>query len=183
MARKEKILLDVDDVIIDLVPQWLRVFNMVYNEDLKPEDITDWNIQSFAKKPEHDIYMVLKKWHDYSLCGLIEDSLWGVEQLRTLGYRVIFVTSTPEEHKGIKFKYLNKHGFNVERKDYIETSDKSKVKGKILLDDNFKNILETPAKGVLFNRNWNRKEWWDYRVDTWKEFIFNLKEGIYDKPY
>ena len=35
---------DVDDTCVVLVGTWLDRYNQDYNDNLKPEDITDWNI-------------------------------------------------------------------------------------------------------------------------------------------
>jgi len=38
------IAVDVDDVIIDLVPMWLHFYNNDYKDNLSKNDITDWQV-------------------------------------------------------------------------------------------------------------------------------------------
>ena len=171
---------DCDDVCIETVPKWLDVYNYFHNDNLKPEQITDWNISQFVKpRAKQDIYDILKTKGVYELAKLVDGSLEGVEYLRSLGYRVIFVTSTPKELAGVKFKFLNDRGFKISKKDYFETSDKSKFRVKYLIDDNFDNILKTKGTGILFTRAWNSKYEWDYRVSGWKEIVEKFKKGVY----
>ena len=44
---------DCDDVVISLVPTWLSLYNKDYNDNLTPEQITDWDVGLFVK-PECD---------------------------------------------------------------------------------------------------------------------------------
>ena len=40
---------DIDDVIISLVPTWLHLYNKDYKDNLSKNDITDWQIDKFVK--------------------------------------------------------------------------------------------------------------------------------------
>jgi 5'-nucleotidase len=55
------ILVDVDSTIADLVPEWLRIYNKIYNDNLTIDDITSWAIHKFAKPECGDkIYDILR---------------------------------------------------------------------------------------------------------------------------
>ena len=49
---------DIDDVIISLVPTWLHLYNKDYKDNLSKNDITDWQIDKFVK-PECGINIYL----------------------------------------------------------------------------------------------------------------------------
>jgi 5'(3')-deoxyribonucleotidase len=182
MSHKYIFGVDADDVLIDLVPQWVKTYNYFYNRNLKAEDILEWDIKKFIN-PKDDIFMILKKYHDYNLCSLIPDALDGFNFLRNLGHKVIVITSTPKEHLGVKLEFLNSRGFNIQDRDYFETSNKDEVDKDYLLDDNPKTISETISNGIIFTRNWNKSLDWKYRANGWKDFISKWKRGLYGNEY
>ena len=56
---------DVDEVVADLISEWLRRYNVKWNDTLKPEDIHGWAISDFVK-PEcgKAIYHLLSERED-----------------------------------------------------------------------------------------------------------------------
>ena len=51
------IILDVDDVVLNLVPNWLKLYNRDFNDNLTKEQITEWNITKFIKpEAKYSIY-------------------------------------------------------------------------------------------------------------------------------
>lgn len=176
---KKIIAVDCDDVLFNLVPLWVQKYNFIWNDSLNYREITDWDISRFVK-PEcgNKIYSYLDE-KMYLEKNLVKDSLWGVGQLRKLGYRVIFVTSNSFNMGGVKFEWLNKNGFDVDKKDYFECGDKGLIKFNLLLDDNSENVASAGRRGVIFTQPWNVKNKHLRRVSTWKEFIKNMKENKY----
>ena len=182
MTKKEKpiVFTDVDDVTALLLPTWLDKYNKDYEDNLKPEGITDWNIHNFVTAEcGTKIYDYLKDPRLYDTVFPREGAFVGVYTLRELGFRVYFATSTPIETAGRKFYWLNDWGFDVDRRDYMEVPDKSVLNGYLMIDDRYANVKGFHGIGCLFTEPWNSKFKWDYRVSSWEDCIENIKNGEY----
>lgn len=170
----KRLLVDIDDTLKPLVSQWLQVYNFYEQDNLKIEDITDYDIARFAK-PGSNIFKYLYPTL-YNNSEQIVGALWGVNELRSKKWDVVFVTDN-RWNAGIKYKWLNRNGFGVDHKHYIECGDRSLILCDYLLDDNYFNILGCEGKGVLFTQNWNKKNEWEYRVNGWFDFVHKLQTG------
>lgn len=168
---------DVDDVALGLTPEWLSRYNWDWNDNLLSSQITSWNIHKFVK-PEcgNRIYEYLNDPDLYSHVKPMEGAVKGVEILRQLGYRVIFITAyfnTP------KIEALHNHGFLTEYPyndgrwntacDVVMANDKSLIKADILIDDKHAN-LESFGSGLIFDQAWNQDSTFP-RVYNWNDIV------------
>jgi len=164
---------DCDDVLIDLMSEWIYRHNKDFDSNLKKEDITDWDISKFSHPScGKNIYKYIEDPSIYDYCKPIENSLKGIEHLRTLG-RVIFVTSWNVGIAGRKYTWLKDHGYIDSINDYFEAHDKNMIKFNCLIDDgphNFPNLYS----GFLFTQPWNKNFNHYRRINNWEEFI-NMK--------
>ena len=161
MTSKKIVAVDCDGVCADLTSEWIiNRYNNDWNDNLKHEDITDWNVHQFVK-PECGlkIYDYLQDPSLYDNVIPIEGAINGVFYLKSLGYRVIFVTHSTQGHSGRKFRWLFQHGFIEVEDDYVECKDKSLVNASYLLDDYVVNVNSFRGQGVLFTP----------RCDNWTE--------------
>jgi len=97
-------------------------------------------------------------------------ALEGVNFLRIFS-RVVFVTSNFGDVGRAKFNALNRLGFQVDKKDFIEASDKSLIRGDFLIDDNFDNCNSFSNCGILFTKPWNLKDNFEFRVNNWNDIM------------
>lgn len=147
---------DIDDVLADLVPAWLAKYNADYQDTLKRQDITAWDITQFVKPAcGTKIYDYLSE-DLYDNVQPLPGALDAVRLARKCG-KVIFVTSCHPSHMGRKFRWLNNHGFNVTKEEYVECSDKSLILADIMIDDNPVNLEGFHGKEkILYDQPWNR---------------------------
>ena len=181
------IAVDVDDVTLDLLNIWLRDINRKFKTKLERHEITTWAIHDHvqgAAGPDAvidpaEVYNLLTQ-DMYLEVEPIEGALYGVNQLRELGHRVIFVTSTPKGCEGAKLAFLKRHGFLDDKgaygdgrvySDYIECHDKSLIQADILIDDRVTNIQDFPGQAILFDRFHNRSFPWKYRAMNWLDVV------------
>lgn len=162
--------IDVDDVTCDLMTEWLSRYNKDYDDNLKKENITDWDISRFVK-PEcgKKIYKYVEDPSIYDHCKPIEGSLNAINQLRKAG-RAIFVTSWNIGIAGRKYTWLKDHGYIDSIDDYFEAHDKNMIKFDILIDDGFHNF-KSKYSGLLFSQPWNMKLDHYRRINNWEEFM------------
>lgn len=172
------ICVDVDDVCAELVSHWLSLYNEEYDDNLSPEDILDWQVSSFVK-PEcgKDIFKYIRNENIYDGISPVRGALKYTKLLDKKGYRLIYVTFRGGfSLSGRKYEWLNRNGFKVDEKDYIETNDKSLIHADYMIDDNWENVTAFRGHGVLYTRPWNKKYNSVYRVNTWKEFYNHIIE-------
>lgn len=181
---KRVIGVDVDGVCADLMPEWLRRYNRDFGDSLMPHDITEWNITRFVKPAARE--KIFDYLHDADLYDQVEPiagALEGVQQIRSDGSRVVFITSAVTGHAGQKLLWLRRHGFLSCRnpypcRDYFEGTDKALLNVHALIDDRLSTVKEfwdTNRTAFLFPSPATR----NYRVSwaAWDE-IPVLIQGI-----
>lgn len=182
MSPRKIIAVDVDDVVADLISEWLRYYNNDYNDNVTVDDIKSWNIHEYVKCGIK-IYDYLDKPRLYDTVIPVENSIWGVNTLREMSYRVVFVTSTNINQNGQKLMWLQKYTFLPNQvkfeRDYVEAVDKSLVYCDYLIDDKPDNIINSRGKGLLFTRPHNQDSKL-LRVENWYDVIKFFTNEKYD---
>jgi 5'(3')-deoxyribonucleotidase len=172
--------IDIDDTVISFVEAWLKWYRRDSNEEIYVNDITDWNIAQFVKVGDR-IYDYINDPKLYQEVKEIWMAKWAVTNLRKMGHRVIFPTSCPIGlPHGEKLNTLNKMGFKIDHKDYMELKDKTLLNMDVLIDDNFDTISKFSGLKILFAQPWNSKELggYDFRSGNWVDIMKFLKEKI-----
>lgn len=145
-------IVDVDDTVVQLLPTWLRLYNRDWNDTLTPAHVTSWEIWEHVK-PEcgRRIYDYLDSPALYDDMEPIAGALAGVQRIRAAGIRVVFATSAVRGHAGAKLDLLQRHGFLAPGRkvdpDYAEVADKGLLRGHVIIDDGWHNIVAW--RGVL----------------------------------
>jgi 5'(3')-deoxyribonucleotidase len=164
----------MDEVVADLMSEWLRLYNLKYNDTLQREQITDWDMRKFVRKEVGEkAYDILRDPILYPGVQPIEGARDGIHQLRSMGYRVVFVTSCVHGSVDAKMAWLKKYHLIDFRahtpKDFIAAKDKFLVKGEVLIDDGPHNISAFPGHTILFDQPYNRHMDHPHRVRSWEE--------------
>ena len=184
MIKKEIIIgVDCDDVVINLVPNWVNMYNSDYNDNLNINNITEWKIDKFVKCG-NDIYDYIhptEEFNIYDYCEPVEGALEGIQALRTMGFRIIYVTAS--NRRDCKYDWLERHGFLDKRENFVHAYDKTLINMDFLIDDRWENVqdfFKVPDKrAILFNQAWNTSKEDNYkemnyryvRKSTWKQIV------------
>lgn len=168
-----RILVDVDCVVLDLMPVWLDRYNADYNDTLTVDRITEWNIEKFVK-PECGmrIYKYLEQPDLYDNVRTIGGAWLTIKEFLQEKNEVIYVSAG--FYPAPKIKCLQRNGLEVNESNFIATARKDCVFGAVLIDDNPKNINEFPYPGILYTQPWNVdvELWnntWDCAAQDWLE--------------
>jgi 5'(3')-deoxyribonucleotidase len=183
--KKETVFCDVDDVVAGLCTEWIRLYNAEYDDTLRREDVTDWNIAKFVK-PEcgADIFKYLHRKDLYDGVLPIDGAWEGVFALREMGYRVVFATACNISMAGLKLQWLDDHGFlsmdmRGISKDYIEINDKHLLRGGTLIDDYPVNLDGFEGRRLLFsaphNQSLSDDEFVFTRAADWTEVVKRME--------
>jgi 5'-nucleotidase len=172
---KPVILCDMDEVVADLLGEWVHRYNQMYNDTLAREDITGWDMADFVK-PEcgKDIYKILR--HDglYDSVHPIPNAHWGIKALRSLGYRVVFVTTCVDETMDAKLRWLVQWRFlprQYTQADFIAAKDKALIRGELLIDDGPHNIRDFPGQTILVHAPHNQDFNHPHRAHGWHDIV------------
>ncbi|MFB5759001.1 5' nucleotidase, NT5C type [Paenibacillus medicaginis] len=167
---KEILAVDQDNVIADLVAEWVRRYNEDYNDNLKPEDINAWNWSHLCKPECGDkIYEYMDDPTLFESLSVIENSQ---EVLKELNYTYgIYIVTSPFNLNNIvpKYKWLKKHFSFLDEDKFVFTRDKSIIAADYLIDDKPKNLENFRGKKMLFTAPHNSNEDRFYRVNNWEE--------------
>lgn len=163
------ILLDVDSVVADLMPVWLRHYNALWNDTLTPEQITRWDLIHFVK-PEcgKQIYKFLSMQWLYDEVEPVQGAIEGVDYLRRKGWKIVYVSAGLELAKA-KFDWLLQRALLHSEAEYVAAFDKSLIRGDFLIDDRIDNVRDFTGSGILFTQPWNQWIKTTRRLDGWKD--------------
>lgn len=170
-----RILLDVDDVLLDLLPAWIQLYNDEADDDLDYREIRSWDLRNYVRDGWGDsIYDLLTVPHLYDSVQPIPEALSGVKKLRELGHDIVFVTAL--HHPG-KLERLKMFGFVEDSTDYVVSKNKGHVRGDVLVDDYVKNLLKFDGHRILFTRRHNAAESDGafIRADNWASVVYNIR--------
>lgn len=167
---------DVDDVILDLVTNWIKIYNRDYNDNAKVKDVTNWDIGRVVKpEAKQAIYEYSNHGEIYRTAQPMAGALEGIERLRKNDFRIIYVTASNPEN--VKFEWLTNYGFLDDKKNFVSAYDKSLIIADYLVDDKYENVLEFKGKGILFNRPWNKSHVFLNRVANWDDIANQFQSG------
>lgn len=165
-----KILLDMDEVLVDFMGPSLYYYNEEYGTDFQLEEIGTWALPGDQKKWE-------KIWRIpgfFSSLPPIDGAIEGVKGLVDRGHDVL-VASSPVVWEACKGKYqwfhmhLRVPGI-LHMEDLMLGRDKGWLKGDLIVDDGLHNLQCSEVLGVAFDRPWN-EAWGGLRAHNWEDVL------------
>jgi 5'(3')-deoxyribonucleotidase len=163
--------IDIDDVVLDLMPTWLKFYCRDFSDCLTKNMITNWDITKFIKpEAKEKIYEYIENKEVFLESKPINSALQCIDYLKSLGHRIIYITANnPLEAKR---HWLKQYGFLQDDNDFVQASDKGLILADVLLDDNHTNCSRFKGIAYLLSAPWN-EEFVDYphRVNSWDEFM------------
>lgn len=176
------ILVDLDDVLMSLMPYWCKWLNKYSKYKVKEKDIKQWDITShYPDLTKDQIYAPLFNKEFWKTTRPIKSSIKYVNQLIKDGHEVYICTAT--HYASLKDKLENGllryfNCFNY--KNIITNYNKHLMKADILIDDYPENLKDFEGIRILFNKSYNKnshESYFDVRCDSWKE-IYNYINQI-----
>jgi 5'-nucleotidase len=138
--RKLTIIVDLDSTVVDLHPAWLSAYNKKYGDNLKPEDITSWEIHKFAKKGGKGIYNILKEPGFFRGLPPIPGAFTATQKLVHDGHRVVIVGSAPRFSHSDKAWWVDTNMPWIDHENVFFGHNKFLVFADVMIDDGPHNI-------------------------------------------
>lgn len=157
--------LDVDDVLLDLMPRWLADYNEEWEDILTPKHITSWDISQHVK-PEcgKRIYGYLNP-DMYADMAPIQGAGQFVQDIRNMGHTPRYITACGDPKKlKLHRAFATAKSDRLKELDIMQDGelllpgrDKSRAPVDVLIDDRIENVESfRNGLGVLFTQPWNR---------------------------
>lgn len=173
---KERICIDIDHVLANLISPWVEKYNNTYNDNLKVSDVTmwDWHILT---KPEcsKKIYQMLTP-DLFENLPVIDGSQEVVEKL-TKKYDVFLVTAARNALViPAKAKWIKTHFPFIKRDNVVYAVNKSICLASTLIDDSPHNLETFQGENkLLFDAPHNQDETRFIRMKNWNDIATFFK--------
>lgn len=175
--RKPCLAIDMDGVICQFVPAVCERYYLATGKNLKPEDITEWNMRKFGVSDD----MWIKPGFFYGLKP-IPGALESLYKLKE-DYIIAIATDTMniDYVKTEKDAWLDYYLPHIKKRYYIR--DKSLVPAHLLFDDGPHHLEGFPGITVKMEHPYNHDIKANFTVKNlnWKEFE-RILHGLYGSP-
>lgn len=192
--EKKRIGIDIDEVVVEFMANFLIYSNKKNNTFFTSEDVTNYRLweTKIHKSKEESIKEVLEFQNSpyFDKIDLIEGAKEGLEEI-SKNRQIYFITSRPEEIKDKTKSFFNKHfpknGFNILYSGELYGGKLSKteicknLEIPLIIEDNPDYALGCAREGIkvfLLNKFWNKncEEHPNItQVDNWKTILERLK--------
>lgn len=178
---KKRIAVDQDQVLADLLGEWLYRYNNDYNDNLQKDQISTWDWHKLVK-PEcgKKIYSYLDDPDIFESLNVIDGSQEVVEELSER-YEIFVVTAPWNINNVIpKYRWLKRHFPFIDERNYVFTRNKSIVGANWLIDDKVANFKGFNGISLLFDAPHNQTEKGYTRMLNWKMIrdYFHVRESL-----
>lgn len=170
MSRRKTIALDMDEVIADVIPSFLDIYEEAYGRRLTKGDY--WGKKIYQIDGAMEIRDRLFERGFFRDLGVIPGSQEGVRALME-DYDV-FITTAAQEFRNCledKYDWLQEHFPFIHWRNYIFCGDKRVMGTDYMIDDHARNLESFPGKGLLFTASHNIDEDRFTRVNNWMEVL------------
>lgn len=153
MKCRSVVSVDMDDVLYDFVKPLLHKYNLLYDDNIQYEDITDWNIHQFLKPECKNVFSLCTEgfFEELHIDQNVVDWLTILNEIADLKFVSACNSNTVPQRAA-----LLKRELSFFRDDQlVKLSDKSLIKADYLIDDNEQHCIDTDAVAYQIARPWN----------------------------
>ena len=165
-----RIIVDMDEVIVDMMNPLLERYNKLYNSDIVIDDIAQWAIPD-------DMVDVYTDGDFFDALPCIDGAVAGVKWLIAHGHDVIIATNHSRDGviAGDKVYWINR--YLPELSDNLMLGARKDIlQGDCIIDDNPDYLINSPCRiSICMDRPWNQHirlgRDIDYRVRSWQQIL------------
>lgn len=168
----------MDSVIVDLMSEWYRKYNLDYEDNLTIERAVSWDATEYVKKECGDkIYDYLLEPGFFQNLRPLPNAIEVINRL-TKKFEIYIVTSPPSKYAyREKEEWLLKNLPIIPRKNLIFIHQKEMIQADILFDDSPVNLQEFNSAGglaIAMDYPYNKFIKCE-RVASWLEFEIKME--------
>ena len=130
------ILIDIDDTIEDLLTAWCKWLNDLYGLNVKPDEVTDWDVaRFFPTLTKEQVFEPLHTDHFWKTVEPKDEAVKYVKQLIDDGFNVYLCTTTDYRNVKPKYEYIIlKHFPFISWRQVIVAGRKQMIKADFLME-------------------------------------------------
>ncbi len=165
---KKRIALDMDEVIADVRPKFLDLYEQEMGIRLQEADYRGKKIYQINGADRLRTHLFEKGF--FADLPVIPDSQEVVRELTE--YYDIFITTAAMEFRASledKYDWLQRHFPFLHWKNFVFCGDKSIIAADYMIDDHVFNLRTFQGQGLLYTASHNVHETGYVRVDNWQE--------------
>ena len=171
IGRKQTILLDVDNVLMDCTGAATKEAQR-RGCDVKLEQLTDYYFRNIPEETRNLLLSIMHEPSFYQSQPIYPGAIEMVDELLDAGHSVIIASAVYPELMGYRSNRLLASFPRLNPNNIMLGARKDLLYADFLLDDHLDNIRTSPAKyPVLLNRLWNDQAQDYLRVSGYQEFI------------
>ena len=170
-GRRARVAVDMDEVLVDLVPRLLESYNCAFGERLTREGLEGRALGEVVPPDRRAALeeLVLEP----SFFADLDPMPGGIEALRELAsvYEVFVASAAMEVPTSLaaKFAWLRRHVPFVPASHLVFCGDKAIVDADYLIDDTARHFARFRGTGILFEAPHNRHVTGHVRVRDWQD--------------
>lgn len=165
-----RIAVDMDEVIADFIPKFLREFNQRSGESLTVKDLTGAHLRDLRPERAGELRALIREPSFFRDLAPMEHSQ---AVLRRLAERhEIFISTAAMEVPSsftAKYDWLREHFAFISELHYVFCGDKSILHADYLIDDNVRHFQRFAGRGLLYSAPHNFHVTGYDRVSSWLE--------------
>lgn len=168
MSKRKRIAIDMDEVIADVSPKFLDLYEREFGR--RPEKEEYWGKKIYQVDGADRIRDYLFEKGFFADLSVMPGSREVIEWLS--GHYDIFITTAAMEFRSSledKYDWLLEHFPFIHWKHFVFCGDKSIIRADYMIDDHLFNLRTFEGKGILFTASHNIGDEQFTRVDSWKE--------------
>ena len=177
-----RIFVDMDDILVNLLDEWLIHLNNYKGVTSKTRDEIDaWDMRKhYPTLTDYQLYGCLSDAQFWERVQPVEGARKYLRLLKEEGHEIYVATSSYPLSFWCKTEYcLFKHFDFLTPKNVICINNKGLLNGDIMFDDYHENLRNFKGIKILRNKPYNVNvdtPYVDFRIDTWEEFYEIVKE-------
>ncbi|MEH7552869.1 5' nucleotidase, NT5C type [Bacillus altitudinis] len=172
--KRKVIAIDMDDVLADFLPAWVKAINQHDDPTLKCENIKSWNISDYVNT-KNDVFRHLT-YDFFKGLSVKKDSQKVVKNLCDL-YEVYVVTTATAHPESLKAKleWLQENFPFISHDHVVLCGNKKIIKADYMIDDGIHNLETFEGVGMVFDAPHNENDNRFLRVKNWLEIGQKLR--------
>jgi len=170
-APKQRICVDMDEVMADAVAEHLMRYNRDFQEQLTVNDLHGKWLWDVVDRDRHGALEAYLRSEDFfAVLGVMPESQRVMQALQQR-YEVFIATAAMEVPTSFtaKYEWLKQHFPFIAPAQIVFCGDKSILQADFLIDDNPRQLRRFQGEGILFSSAHNVHETEFRRVQDWLE--------------
>jgi len=187
--RKPILLIDMDCILVNMLPYWLDIYNEMSGENISSKDITEYEIRNFVKEPD----LFDKILHEEGFFTNMKPMPGAVKYMRKLieeGFDIVILTQPPRKSAyAVKEKtdWLGKYFPEYDPANIVFCHRKELIDGDILFDDKPAHLVDWKkyhprGTTITIEYPYNKDAPADVRFanqrNAWREFYELMSKNI-----